>query len=163
MQTTLLPPQIHHAGSPAATPARSRRTTLAGVLAGAGTLLLPVATFLPWYRDVGGGGTISAWGGHWFVIAGMVLLFLAGAWLTLTSLAGAPLHGAALGVITGLAFAVTIAVVIALFMARPGGNSATAAAFGGYVGLAAIGTIKGGAVMMTITARRPVTSAPARA
>jgi len=54
-------------------------------------------------------------------------------------------------------------VVIALFIARPGGNAATAAAFGGYVGLAAINTIKGGAIVMTVSARRRVTRGPARA
>jgi hypothetical protein len=93
----------------------------------------------------------------------MLLLFPAGAWLALSTLAGRPLPGPALAVITGLAFAVTITVVIALFIARPGGNSGTAAAFGGYVGLAAIGTIKGGAAVTMISARRRLTSGPARA
>ena len=161
MQTTLLPAQIRSAGPPAAMPARAGRNTLAGVLAGAGTLLLPVATFLPWYRDAGG-GTLSAWSGYWFVIAGMLVLFLAGAGLTASILAGRPLHRPAVGVITGLAFVTTITVVIALFIARPGGNTASAAAFGGYVALAAIGTIKGGAVLMTISAHQRATSGPAR-
>jgi hypothetical protein len=129
---------------------------------GAGVLLLPVAMFLPWYRDAGG-GTLSAWGGYWFVIAGMLALFLAGMWLALGILAGRPVRGPALGVITGLAFVVTITAVIALFIARPGGNAATAAAFGGYVGLAAINTIKGGAIVMTVSAHRRVTRGPARA
>jgi hypothetical protein len=110
--------------------------------------------FLPWYRDVGSGETLSAWGGYWFVPAGMLLLFLAGAWLTASMLAGKPWRGRAVHLVTGLAFAVTITAVIALFIARPGGNIATAAAFGGYVGLAAIGTIKGGAILMTIKGRR---------
>ena len=169
MQTTLLSAQIPSAGPPApgagppaAKPAWSSRNILAGVLAGAGTLLLPVAMLLPWYRNASGGGTLSAWGGYWFVIAGMLLLFLAGAWLVLSTLAGRALRGPALHLITGLAFAVTITVVIALFIARPGGNSATAAAFGGYVGLAAINTIKGGAILMTINAQRRVTGGPAR-
>ena len=169
MQTTLLATQIPGAGPPApsarrpaARPARSSRNIPAGVLAGAGTLLLPVAMLLPWYRNASGGGTVSAWGGYWFVIAGMLLLFLAGAWLVLSTLAGRALRGPALHLITGLAFAVTITVVIALFIARPGGNSATAAAFGGYVGLAAINTIKGGAILMTINAQRRVTGGPAR-
>jgi hypothetical protein len=68
-----------------------------------------------------------------------------------------------LHVIVGLAFVVTITVVIALFIVRPGGNAAMAAAFGGYVGLAAINTIKGGAILMAINARRRGTSRPARA
>jgi hypothetical protein len=118
--------------------------------------------FLPWYRNAGG-GTLSAWGGYWFVIAEMLLLFVAGAWLALGALAGRPLRGPALHFITGLAFAVTITVVIALFIARPGGNTTTAAAFGGYVGLTAINTIKGGAILMAIHAQRLVNGGPARA
>ena len=153
MQASLLLTRNQSAGSPAVRPTRSSRHNLAAVLAGAGTLLLPVAMFLPWYRDADGGGTSSAWGGYWFVIAGMLLVFLAGAWLTQSILAGRPLRGPALHVVTGLAFAVTITVVFALFIARPGGNTATAAAFGGYVGLAAINTIKGGAILMTIKGR----------
>ena len=162
MQTTLLATPIRSAGPLAARPARSSRNIPAGVLAGAGTLLLPVAMFLPWYRNATGGGTLSAWGGYWVVIAEMLLLFVAGAWLALSALAGRPLRGPALHFITGLTFAVTITVVIALFIARPGGNT-TAAAFGGYAGLAAINTIKGAAILMTIHARRRVTSGPARA
>jgi len=113
--------------------------------------------FLPWYQDADGGGTLSAWGGYWFLIAEMLLLFLAGAWLALSTLAGRPLRGPALHVISGLAFVVTITVVIALFIARPGGNTATTVAFGGYAGLAAINMIKGGAILMTINAHRRVT------
>ena len=161
MQTTLLPAQIRSAGPPAVTPERAGRNSLAGVLVGAGTLLLPVAMFLPWYRDANGGGTLSAWDGYWFVIAGMLVLFLAGAGLTASILAGRPLRRPAVGVITGLAFVTTITVVIALFIARPGG--ATAVAFGGYVGFAAINTIKGGAILMTIKAHQHLPSGPARA
>jgi hypothetical protein len=118
--------------------------------------------FLPWYQGADGGRTLSAWGGYWFLIAEMLLLFLAGAWLALSTLAGRPLRGPALDVISGLAFVVTITVVIALFIARPGGNAATTVAFGGYAGLVAINTIKGGAILMTINAHRRVTSGPAR-
>jgi len=154
MQTSLLLRPNQSAGRPAVRPARSSRRHLAGVLAGAGTFLLPVAMFLPWYRDADSGGTFSAWGGYWFVVAGILLVFLAGVWLTQSILAGRPLRGPALNAVIGLAFAVTITVVIALFIARPGGNTATAVAFGGYVGLAAINTIKGGAILMTINAHR---------
>jgi hypothetical protein len=122
-----------------------------------------VALFLPWYRNASGGGTLSAWSGYWFVIAEMLLLFVASAWLALSALAGRPLRGPALHFITGLAFVVTITVVIALFIVRPGGNTTTAAAFGGYVGLAAINTIKGAAILMTIHAQRRMTGGPARA
>ena len=144
--------------------ARSSRDNLAGAFAAAGALLLPVAMFLPWYRDAGaGGGTRSAWSGYWFVIAEMLLLFLVGAGLALGVLAGRPLRGPALNVVIGFAFLVTITVVIALFIARPGGNAATAVAFGGYVGLAAINTIKGGAILMAANARGRTTSGPALA
>jgi hypothetical protein len=146
-------------------PARSARSSpdnLAGAFAAAGALLLPVAMFLPWYRDADG-GTLSAWGGYWFVIAEMLLLFLVGAGLALGVLTGRPLRGPAVTVVIGFAFLVTITVVIALFIARPGGNAATAVAFGGYVGLAAINTIKGGAIVMAANARRRTTSGPALA
>jgi len=81
-------------------------------------------------------------------------LLVLGAWLALSILAGRPLRGPALHAIVGFAFVVTITAVISLFIIRPGGNAATAAAFGGYVGLAAINTIKGGAILATINAHR---------
>ena len=46
---------------------------------------------LPWYRDAGG-GTSTAWDGYWFVIAGMLLLALAGAGLAVAVMAGRPLR-----------------------------------------------------------------------
>src|SRR5215472_15003338 len=95
MQTSLLT-QTGSARQPAARPARSSRNNLAAVLIGAGVLLLPVAMFLPWYRDTGG-GTLPAWGGYWFVIAGMLALFLAGTWLAVGTLAGRPARGPAWG------------------------------------------------------------------
>jgi hypothetical protein len=120
--------------------------------------------FLPWYRDADtDGGTLSAWGGYWFVIAEMLLLLLVGAGLALGVLAARPLRRPVLNVVIGFTFLVTITVVIALFINRPGGNAATAVAFGGYVGLAAIGTIKGGAILMAANARRRATSRPALA
>ena len=143
---------------------RSSRGNLAGILAAAGALLLPVAMSLPWYRDADAASrTLSAWGGYWFVIAGMLVLLVGGAWLALSVLAGRPLRGPALDVISGFAFVVTITVVIALFIARPGGNAATAVAIGGFIGLAAINTIKGGAILMAINARRRMISRPAPA
>ena len=48
----------------------------------------------------------------------------------------------------------TITAVIAPFVAQPGGKAAMAVAFGGFVGLAANGTIKGGAIVMAINDRR---------
>ena len=141
---------------------RSSRDNLARVLAGAGALLLPVAMFLPWYRDADG-GTVSAWDGYWFVIAEMLVLFLVGAGLALGVLAGRLMAGPAVNVVIGFSFLVTITVVIALFIARPGGNAATAVASGGFAGLAAINTIKGGAILMAINARSRMTSGPALA
>jgi hypothetical protein len=117
---------------------------------------------LPWYQDADG-ATLSAWGGYWFVMAEMLVLFLAGAGLALSVLAGRPLGAPAVTVVIGFAFLVTITVVIALFIARPGGNAATAVASGGFAGLAAINTIKGGAILMAINARRRMISRPAPA
>jgi hypothetical protein len=138
-----------------AKPTRSSADNIAGLIAGAGVLLLPAALFLPWYRDTGAdGGTITAWGGYWFVIAGMLLLALAGAGLVAAVMAGRPPRVPLAGAVVGLGFLVTITVVIGLFIARPGGNAATAVAVGGFTGLAAINTIKGGAILMTVNARR---------
>ena len=160
----LLLTRFQRAGPLAVRSARSGRDHLAVALVGAGTLLLLVAMFLPWYRDTDGdGGTLSAWGGYWFVMAGMLLLFLAGAGLALGILTGRPWRGPAVPAVIGFAFLVTITVVIALFIARPGGNATTAVAFGGFVGLAAINTIKGGAILMALNARRRMTSGPALA
>lgn len=154
MSANLHPTRFHDAGPLAARPARSGRDNLALALVTAGALLLPVALFLPWYRAAApDGGTLSGWGGYWFVIAEMLLLFLAGARLALGILAGRPLPRPAVAAVGGFSFVVTITVVIALFIARPGGNAATAVAFGGYVGLAAIGTIKGGAIVMATSTR----------
>lgn len=164
MRTNFLPRKSQSAGPAAVRPGRSRRDRLAAVLVGAGVLLLLVAMFLPWYRDTDGdGGTLSAWGGYWFVIAGMLLLFLAGAGLALGALVGRPLRGPAVNVVIGFAFLATMTIVIALFIARPGGNAATAVAFGGYVALAANGTIKGGGIVMATSTRKRMTSGPALA
>ena len=113
--------------------------------------------FLLWYRDADAdSGTLSAWGGYCFVIAEMLLLFLflVGVGLALGVLAGRSLRGPAVTVVIGCAFLVTITAVIAPFVARPGGKAAMAVAFGGFVGLAANGTIKGGAIVTAINARR---------
>lgn len=161
MRTNHLLTRSQGAGPPAVRP-RSSRDNLAVALVGAGTCLLPVAMFLPWYRDAGAGsGTLPAWGGYWFVIAEMLLLFLVSAGLVLSILADRPLRRPTVTVVIGFAFVVTITVVIALFIARPGGNAATAVAFGGYVGLAAIGTIKGGAIVIATSTRKRITAGPA--
>src|SRR5215469_20764 len=109
MRTNLLLMRSRDAGPLAVRPARSSRDNLAVALVGAGTFLLPVAMFLPWYRDAGAdGGTLSAWGGYWFVIAELLLLFLVGAALARSILAGRPLRGPAVTVVIGFAFVVTI-------------------------------------------------------
>jgi len=163
MQTMVLSPQVQSADVPTASATLSSRHKLAGFLAGAGALLLPVTMSLPWYRAADGGQTFSAWDGYRFVAAEMVLLAVAGAWLALRLLAGTPVRETALRVIIGVAFAVTISMVVALFIARPGGNHATALAFGGYAAFLAINAIKGSAILMTIKARRRAASSPVSA
>jgi hypothetical protein len=123
-----------------------------------------VATFLPWYRDADGdAGTLSAWGGYWFVIAALLLTSLAGARLALAALAGRPLRRHAVWAVTALTFLATITVVISLFISRPAGNPTTVVAFGGYLGLTAIGTIKGGAILLATSTRKRTAPGPARA
>ena len=164
MRASLVLTRLQGAGPLAVRSARPGWDILAGAFAAAGTLLLPVSMFLPWYRGTGAGGeTLSAWGGYWFTTAEMLLLFPVGAWLALSVLAGRPLRRPAVTAVIGFAFVVTITVVIALFIARPGGNAGTADAFGGFVGLAAISTIKGGAIVMATGARGRTTSGPATA
>src|SRR5215469_18831813 len=104
MQTMVLSPQVQSADAPTASATLSSRHKLAGVLAGAGALLLPVTMSLPWYRAADGGQTFSAWDGYRFVAAEMVLLAVAGAWLALRLLAGTPVRETALRVIIGVAF-----------------------------------------------------------
>ena len=94
-------------------------------------------------------------------MAGMLLLFLVGTGLALSLLTGRSWRGPAVPAVIGFAFLVTITVVIALFIARPGGNAATAVAFGGYIGLAAIGMIKGGAIVIAASVRKRKASGPA--
>jgi len=84
----------------------------------------------------------------------MLLLFLVSVGMALGVLDGRSLRGPAVTVVIGFAFLVTITAVIALFIAPPGGKAAMAVAFGGFVGLAANGTIKGGAIVMAINDRR---------
>src|SRR5262245_47037463 len=94
-------------------------------------------------------------------MAGMLLLALAGAGLALAGaglaiavMAGRPPRAPAVGAVIGFGFLVTITALIGLFIARPGGNAATAVAVGGFIGLAAVNTIKGGAILMALNARR---------
>jgi len=98
--------------------------------------------------------------GTGFVITELLLLILVGAGLVLGVLAGRPLSVPAAAVVIAFGFLVTITVVIELFIARPGGNAATAVAVGGFVGLAAINTIKGSAILMVINARKRMTGGP---
>ena len=66
-------------------------------------------------------------------------------------------------IVIGFAFLVTITVVIALFIVRPGGNAGVAVAFGGFAGLAAINMIKVGAILMAATAPGRTAGGPALA
>ena len=79
-----------------------------------------------------------------------------------TTTAAGPLRGRAL-IVIGFAFLVTITVVIALFIVRPGGNAGVAVAFGGFAGLAAITMIKVGAILMAATAPGRTAGGPALA
>jgi hypothetical protein len=64
-------------------------------------------------------------------------------------------------VVIGFAFVVTITVVIALFIAWPARKAATSVAFDRFVGLAAINTIKGGAIVMAASSRKRMTTGQA--
>jgi hypothetical protein len=60
----------------------------------------------------------------------------------------------------GLTLITTLAVAVSLFVDRPGGNAATAVAFGGYPALLGINLVKASAVVTLTAARaRPVLAA----
>jgi hypothetical protein len=126
---------------------------VAGLFAGAGALLLVAVMFLPWYRAAGAGRSESAWQAYSFELALLLVLAVAGVALAAGTAAGRRVRVAATAAVTAMAFLATITVVVRLFIDRPGGNAATAVAFGGFLGLAAINTVKGGAILMIISAR----------
>jgi len=132
---------------------RSVRDLVPALLAGIGALSLVTVMFLPWYRIGDTGRVESAWQAYTYVLPLLLAIVLIGTLLGVAKAAGRSIGIGTAAAVAAFGFLVTIIVVVHLFIARPGGNAGTAVAFGGYVGLAAINAVKGGAIFMIASAR----------
>ena len=118
------------------------------LLAGIGSILLLAVTFAPWYRVSGGHVPRTAWQENPIVLALLLAVVLAGAALAGSGARSEPAQRRALASVFGVTLIATIAVVVSLFIDRPGGNAATAVAFGGYPALLGINLVKASAVAL---------------
>jgi len=134
-------------------PGRLRRRA-PSLLAGIGSILLLAVTFLPWYRVGPGQLTRNAWQQDPLVLALLLAVVLAGAALAAAGARGLPVGPRAGASAFGLTLIATLVVVFSLFIDRPGGNAATAVAFGGYPALLGINLVKASAVFTHALARR---------
>jgi hypothetical protein len=133
---------------------QARRQPVTMVLAGAGSILLLIATFLPWYRVGPEHVSRSAWQESPIVLVLLLAVVLVGAALAYAAASGRVLAERTLVSVFALTLATTLVVVFRLFFERPGGNAATILAFGGYPALLAINLVKTSAVVSLALARR---------
>jgi hypothetical protein len=131
--------------------ARSTRTPY--LLAATGSILLLAVTFVPWYRVGASHLPRTAWQENPIVLALLLAVVLAGAALAGAGARGRPARRRALASVFGLTLIATIVVVVWLFIDRPGGNAATAIAFGGYPALAGINLVKASVVALARSSR----------
>jgi hypothetical protein len=124
------------------------------LLAGIGSILLLAVTFAPWYRMGASHLSRTAWQEDPVVLALLLAVVLAGAALAGAGARGRPLRRRILASVFGITLVTTIVVVVRLFIDRPGGNAATALAFGGYPALLGINLVKVSAVAKLPPARR---------
>jgi hypothetical protein len=124
------------------------------LLAGIGSILLLAVTFVPWYRMGTSHLPRTAWQEDPVVLALLLAVVLAGAAQAAVGARGRPASRRAVASVFGLTLITTLVVVFRLFIDRPGGNAATAVAFGGYPALLAINLVKASAVGTLARARR---------
>jgi hypothetical protein len=124
------------------------------LLAGLGSILLLVVTFMPWYRVGTSHLPRTAWQENPVVLALLLAVVIAGAVLAAAGARGRPLPQRAVAPVFGLTLIATLVVVFTLFIDRPGGNAATAAAFGGYAALLGINVVKASVMVTHALARR---------
>ena len=123
------------------------------LLAGIGSILVLAVTFLPWYR-VGTSHVLrTAWQEDQVVLALLLAVVVAGAALAVAG-ARRPLPQRAVWPVFGLTLITTLVVVFTVFIDRPGGNAATAVAFGGYSALLGVNLVKASVVVTHALARR---------
>jgi uncharacterized integral membrane protein len=133
---------------------QARRQPLPLVLAGAGSILLLIVTFLPWYRVGPEHVSRSAWQESPLVLVLLLAVVFVGAALAYAVARGRVLAERTLVSVFALTLATTLVVVFRLFFERPGGNAATTLAFGGYPALLAINLVKTSAIVSLALARR---------
>lgn len=124
------------------------------LLAGIGSILVLAVTFLPWYRVGTSHLPRTAWQEDQVVLALLLAVAVAGAALAVAGARGRSVPQRAVAPVFGLTLITTLAVVFTLFIDRPGGNAATAVAFGGYLALLGINLIKASVVVGHALARR---------
>ena len=118
------------------------------LLAAIGSILLLAVTFVPWYRVGTSQRPRTAWQENPIVLALLLAVVLAGAAVAGAGARGRPARRRALAAVFGLTLIATIVVAVRLFIDRPGGNAATAVAFGGYPALLGINLVKASAVAL---------------
>jgi hypothetical protein len=133
---------------------QARRQPIPMVLAGAGSILLLIVTFVPWYRVGPEHVSRSAWQESPLVLVLLLAVVLVGAALAYAAARGQVLAERTLVSVFALTLATTLVVVFRLFFERPGGNAATILASGGYPALLAINLVKTSAVVSLAQARR---------
>jgi hypothetical protein len=115
---------------------------------------LLAVTFMPWYQVGTSHLPRTAWQENPVVLALILAVVLAGAALAGAGARGRPVRRRAVASVFGLTLITTLAVVFSLFIDRPGGNAATAVAFGAYPALLGINLVKASAVATHALGRR---------
>jgi hypothetical protein len=133
---------------------RARRQLAPMALAAAGSILLLIVTFVPWYRIGPEHVARSAWQESPLVLVLLLAVVFAGGALAYAAARGRVLTERTLTAAFALTLATTLVVVFRLFIDRPGGNATTMLAFGGYPALLAINLVKTSAVVSLALARR---------
>jgi hypothetical protein len=124
------------------------------LLAGLGSILVLAVTFMPWYRVGTSHLPRTAWQENPVVLALLLVVVVAGAALAGAGARGRPVPQRAVAPVFGLTLITTLVVVFTLFIGRPGGNAATAAAFGGYAALLGINLVKASVMVTHVLAHR---------
>jgi hypothetical protein len=112
------------------------------------------ATLVPWYRVGSDHLSRTAWQEDPIVLVLLLVAVLAGAVLAGARALGPALARHAAAGVFGVTLIATVAVAVRVFIDRPGGNAATAIAYGGYPALLGLNMIKASAVATLARARR---------
>ena len=126
---------------------------IASLLAIIGSLIVLASTLMPWYRTGADHLLHTAWQESPVVLALLLAVAIAGAALAAAGSHKRSVRRSAGASVFGLTLITTIAVVVGLFIDRPGGNAATTLAFGGYPALLGINLVKASGTLMLVRRR----------